>query len=173
MKKIPLLAIALTVLLTSQAMAAPHEVSSKLSLTSATAVTGADIFFSSSSDEMRAFRNWKRESEAEKIEKEYRQWKREHSDSRSSSDKYHRERMKKQEDKDYKAYEKWKKKNPRLNKTFKEWQKEWNLDKETREFNKWIKKHRKDWKKWDKDGFRERGFKNTDGGEGDGSGGAE
>lgn len=163
MKKTTLLATVLTVLFVSQATAAPQAYPPTL-LAPSVSTVDTDTVFSSSSDELRAFRNWKKETDTKKIEKEYRKWKREHS---GNSDQYYRDWKKQQEDNEYKEYKKWKKKNSNSKKTFKEW----NLDKETKDFDKWIKKHRKDWRKWHRKGH----FENTDGGDGDGggSGGAE
>ena len=172
MKKTTILAAILTVFFASQAMAAPQYPS----LMSAEPEFRAGMQLSSTTDEVRkAYRKWKRETDADKIEKEYRKWKKNRSDSNSSREKYRSERLKKQEEDYKKSYERWKKKNPNSKKTYKEWKKERDSFWESKDFEKWRKKHRRDWENWRDDTNRDGIYENTLGGDGDGggSGGAE
>ena len=172
MKKTTILAAVLTVFFASQAMAAPQY----LSLTTAEPEFRPDMYLSSTSDEMRkAYRRWKRETDANQIEKEYRKWKKNRSDRNSSREKYRSERRKKQEEDNKKSYERWKKRNPKSKKTYKDWKKERDSIWESKDFEKWRKKHRRDWENWRDDTNRDGIFENTQGGDGDGggSGGAE
>ena len=175
MKKTMLLAAVLATLFTSQVMAAP-KIPATPALISFEPAYIETVHFDNSSDMMRAYRNWKKESEAEKIEKEYKKWKKRQSDSNTSSDEYYKQRRKQRDENDRKEYEKWKKKNSGSRKSYNEWRKERYSDKYSKEFEKWKKKHRNDWRKWyDKDYYEDEIFQNVDGGEGDGggSGGAE
>ena len=173
MKKTMLLAAALATLFASQSMAAP-KVPATPGLISCVPAYTETVYFDSSSDMMRAYRNWKKESETEKVEKEYNKWNKTQSGSNTSSDEYYRQRRKERDENDRKEYENWKKKNSDSTKSYNEWRKERYADKESKEYEKWKKKHRKDWQKWR---YKDNGtiWMNTDGGEGDGggSGGSE
>ena len=172
MKKTTILAAVLTVFFASQAVAAPQAPS----LESSVPILRSEVALSSSSDDIkRAYRRWKRETDADKIEKEYRKWKKNRSDSSSSREAYRKERWKEQEEKNKKAYERWKKKNRNSKKTYKDWKKEWDSAWESKDFEKWRKKHRRDWENWRDDTNRDGIYENTLGGDGDGggSGGAE
>lgn len=172
MKKTTLVAAVLAVLWASQAMAS-QQIPAPSSFTSPVTVFETDVFLSSSSEELRAYRNWKKQADGDKTAKEYRRWKKERSDSSSSWDGHYRERREKQENNDQKTYERWKKRHPDSKKTYKEWKKERDAGEEAKDFEKWRKKHRKDWRKWNKDRYGNV-YEQTNGdGDGAGSGGAE
>ena len=165
MKKFTVLVAILTVFFASQAMAAPQAPS----MVSAVPILRSETALSSTSDDIRkAYRRWKRETDADKIEKEYRKWKKNHSGSSSSREAYRKERRKQQEENYKKSYERWKKKNPNSKKKYKDWKKEWDSAWELKDFEKWRKKHRRDWENWRDDTNRDGIFENTQGGDGDG-----
>ena len=110
MKKTMLLAAVLATLFASQAMAAP-KVPATHALTSYAPTFTETVYFDSSSDMMKAYRKWKKETNAEKIEKEYKKWKKKQTGSNTSTDEYYRQRRKERDEKDRKEYQNWKKKN--------------------------------------------------------------